>query len=960
MRTTFACAILTVFLHSASMSHAAPPDGILKQTDADHGLCIHLGTSDGKLELSLAKSPRRLVQGLTLDDNALSQARKTIEAEDAYGRVSIVKVSTLQQLPYANNLVTLLITDADALKKSACPEREIVRVLAPRGIALIHRDGKWQRIVKPIPKETDEWTHQWHGPDGNLLSQDKVVGVPQGIQWLAGPMFPQDGRKSSTHSFVSAGGRVFSVTQNELGNLRQENGKKPPNFLIARDAHNGLFLWKRLWEGPIAKGSGATSARMVAIGDRLYIVEKAGISALDGATGKKLLSFESKEPAQQISISGGVLLAEHHNALTAFDVKTGKQKWTHTVAQPFGTVLGEKHVYYLAGKRSSDGRKINELITLDLNSGKVQWRHVLDYSLPWANSNTLRICFVTKDFLGLMDQGRFKTLAVSDGKVLWDRTTKQSPGKSYVDKRFVGHFYIHGLVWHRISSATWEGLDPKTGSVRRTLKGSGSWPRTETPGKMGCQPLFATPNFILVPRQATLLEFDNPKRKSFKFMRGGCGLGAVPANGLMYSFPHACGCYHEVLRGFVALTSRSRDEEKDATPDFVQGNAFGFKLQKVNASEEDWPTYRADKLRSAYVKTELPEQPKLLWSRQITDAKPARTQEEWELRTGRPVTAPVIVGNRVYVGDPETHRLLALDVKTGKEIWRFTLNGRMSTPPTIYRGLCMTGCHDGWVYCLSADEGKLIWKFRAAPNSRQIVAYGQVESVWPVTGGVLMQDGLAFVAAGRAPDGDGGVWIHALQPETGKVLWSKNVRDGRSGACDVLVSNGAALYLLGKEIDPKTGETGKPSDLSSFLRSGKSGLLDAFWTRQVLALRKNIQTWAYGGRTGQVIAFSPDRICTSDTNQGVRGKGKNEWSSKLPSSAQVEALAMSRETLVMGGPTNRSARKAGGSLWCLTSESGKRTATLKLKAPPVHDGLAIARGMIFVSTEDGRISCYGR
>ena len=44
-----------------------------------------------------------------------------------------------------------------------------------------------------------------------------------------------------------------------------------------------------------------------------------------------------------------------------------------------------------------------------------------------------------------------------------------------------------------------------------------------------------------------------------------------------------------------------------------------------------------------------------------------------------------------------------------------TAGGRIDTPPTIADGLCLFGSHDGWVYCLRAADGRLAWRFRAAP-----------------------------------------------------------------------------------------------------------------------------------------------------------------------------------------------------------------------------------------------------
>jgi len=37
-----------------------------------------------------------------------------------------------------------------------------------------------------------------------------------------------------------------------------------------------------------------------------------------------------------------------------------------------------------------------------------------------------------------------------------------------------------------------------------------------------------------------------------KFFRGGCDLGMIPANGLIFSFPEVCGCFSQNIHGFMA------------------------------------------------------------------------------------------------------------------------------------------------------------------------------------------------------------------------------------------------------------------------------------------------------------------------------------------------------------------------------------------------------------------------
>ena len=136
-----------------------------------------------------------------------------------------------------------------------------------------------------------------------------------------------------------------------------------------------------------------------------------------------------------------------------------------------------------------------------------------------------------------------------------------------------------------------------------------------------------------------------------------------------------------------------------------------------------------------------------------------------------PVGPPVAAGGLVYATRPDAHQVVALDVQSGKIRWTFTANGRVDTAATIHRGLCLFGCKSGWVYALRADDGGLVWRLRAAPVDERIVAYGQLESPWPVPGSVLVVDDVAYFAAGRQALADGGILVFAVEPATGGVRW---------------------------------------------------------------------------------------------------------------------------------------------------------------------------------------------
>ena len=318
----------------------------------------------------------------------------------------------------------------------------------------------------------------------------------------------------------------------------------------------------------------------------------------------------------------------------------------------------------------------------------------------------------------------------------------------------------------------------------------------------------------------------------------------------------------------------------------------------------------------------------------------------------------------------------------------------METPPTIYRGLCLFGANDGWVYCLRAADGELAWRFRAAPEDRRIMVAGRLESLWPVPC-ALVENGVAYVAAGRHSGMDGGIYAWALDAPTGKVVWQKHlVRGGDkisgklnwSGsyhANDVLVSNGGSIVMGRLLFDAKSGQMtvggstqfGKKS--AQYLSSGNARSGAGLVPFGFLNNRRNIgqrssyhkvryklTLWTYGrhgGASGMLLAFTKDKIfgVTGKTSgNGAQwqlfAKGGSAWTLSVPAGS-VRALLPAGPTLFAAGPG-----KKGGVLWSYSADAGKKLGELPFDDVPVFDGMAAAGGRLYISTQKGKVFCFGR
>ena len=196
---------------------------------------------------------------------------------------------------------------------------------------------------------------------------------------------------------------------------------------------------------------------------------------------------------------------------------------------------------------------------------------------------------------------------------------------------------------------------------------------------------------------------------------------------------------------------------------------------------------------------------------------PVELSKRWEVDLACQASHAVIVGDRLWLAEKDAHRIRCLNAVSGQDIWSFTAGGRIDSAPTVHDGSVLFGCRDGSVYCLRASDGTLVWRFHAAPGRQRLVSFGQVESVWPVQGSVLVQDGVVYFAAGRSSFLDGGIMVYGLDANTGQVLYHHglegprpNIREdtGRPFAMegalpDLIVSDGKDLYMQRIKFDAK-------------------------------------------------------------------------------------------------------------------------------------------------------------
>lgn len=191
----------------------------------------------------------------------------------------------------------------------------------------------------------------------------------------------------------------------------------------------------------------------------------------------------------------------------------------------------------------------------------------------------------------------------------------------------------------------------------------------------------------------------------------------------------------------------------------------------------DWPQFRHDATRSAASAESLPASMHLTWTRELPAPQPASPTE---LRIRYDATyEPVVLGKTMFVPSMVTDSLTALDTDTGAERWRFFAEGPVRLAPVAWQNRVYFVSDDGYLYCVGAANGKLIWKFRGLVDDakdRKVMGNCRLVSLFPARGGPVIADGVIYFGAGIW-SGEG-VFVHAVNATTGEALWS-NAEGGR-------------------------------------------------------------------------------------------------------------------------------------------------------------------------------------
>lgn len=1012
--SVFAAMLAAVFLSGADVSAAedatSAAKGIIQTTGVRIGLCLHLGCGrqdSSALTAALAENSDLLVHGLAFDKAALERARQAIVNRKVGGR-AMVECVEWKPLPYLRDLANLIVVeDLGELTAKGISQEELLRVLAPGGTLCVRENGQWTRTLKPRPDTMDEWNHPQHGADGNLVSQDKNIGFPLGLRWIDGVpicVFPspstKSGRYGPTRALISASGRVFTLNVNVLENLGAKRDAQL--YLSARDAWNGLPLWK-IPLGTTDDGSALNyrnTGPLATDGQRVYAACTDRVIGVDAATGKILTESPTRNLPMRLLLLDGILVVSSWKAsetsraeyigfdgqswasalwgarypktsdgsVEAFDARSGKALWS--APYPAFMLLGANGMVYALTHNGNPPTE-RAVVAIDLKTGAEKWRmpHTqlggdADLQLNLAGPGYVIVASRT------LTKAAIFVLSAEDGHMLWKVQPADSQWTHILD----------GLVWH--DNKKYEPLSgaPKGEHPFKIDKVSSSVQNHEcTP------PVIIGGRYLSRSRNCAYVE-QGGRTFLYTGARGGCLQGMVPANGIFYAAQNYCACCPGQVYGFLGIGPSGewpKKEDFEKPRPVEKGPAFG-KVEQFAIADGDWPMFMHDAGRSSASNSSTPDGLNRVWQVKLVESRNGPVVNAWKARLGSCLSAPVVAAGRIYAAETDLGQIVALDAASGQKIWSTTLGGRIDSPPTLHKGLCLVGCHDGWVYALRANDGQLVWRTRVAPWERRMVAHGAVESVWPAIGTILVHGDLAYASAGRTSESDGGVAVVAFNPASGETAWAKAIAQGGLRQNDMLAMRDAALGWHHLRFSPTDGASHPPIAIKLDTKSLPGGdrvaipggMLDDSWTR--MGGRRSGNAFQMGKLIASVMAWNETTAITPDFSvarakiqitrapqpldvSAVLKAGEYTWKLDLPKDHQVEAIALASKSIIYAGSINDApSNKVTGFLWLVALADGKKMAEVPLESAPSYEGLAVAGGRVYVSLQNGNLLCFGK
>ena len=763
------------------------------------GLWVVIGVTDTALMKQIVEvsDGQALVQGLSVDPAVTATLRQELAEAGLHPLVTVQTLPDVNHLPFVDHLASVVVVDEAS--GVVVPDSELDRILFHNRPLIRGSGNSWVAEIAPMPQDVGEWTHGVINPQRSPISTDGRLGPwVNGIRWMIGD---QDvSRRAGSRGkdpYRSGGGGVLGVRLVDgVAVAVSSLGKRSGTYIRALDAANGLPLWAHKIESS-AQGFGGSG---FFIASDLFVATREGVFGyfgqggplirLDLHTGKELqryeegISFKSFQEKRNfktvntqtltVNVFDGKILQSYDKELVLLDLNSGKRLWAFSEEESFliSPCLGDDGRVYAGltaaiDSREHDMKAGNEIpvpkaiICLDPESGEVIWRTPFD----WVGFEG--ISGPQGGFLPLVgNDGNGKTkpgwnnstmmIETETGKILW-KVKGGGGARGYAFMRN-GEVVVTGAL------SSVQFLDPLTGKVIRNLNYGGN--------SGGCGFETFTADYLV--RGQMLHPIDNlEKTYASAGMRPGCQVPMFTGYGRVYSPQSRCGCGFYLPMTYASM-AHIHQQPRVPIDQRVQQVPFPSQMASAfsnavpdNDLTEIWPAVKdsLDTGKSTRFSDVDQDISKTIGTKIGAGTNQGRTAKGfWYGRFAE----DLVVGDLTVRVDP--HRHVVTGLRGEVVVWSTVVGGRVGSKPVAHDGAIYMGAHDGYVYKLLAEDGSVAWRVMIAPNHQQMMAFGQLESVWPCFG-VLLEDGKLYSTAGRSSTLDQGIFAAQIDLQSGELAW---------------------------------------------------------------------------------------------------------------------------------------------------------------------------------------------
>ena len=310
----------------------------------------------------------------------------------------------------------------------------------------------------------------------------------------------------------------------------------------------------------------------------------------------------------------------------------------------------------------------------------------------------------------------------------------------------------------------------------------------------------------------------------------------------------------------------------------------------------------------------------------------------WQKWLGDPLMSqPAIYKGRIFMAYPggqrnsdpritESHRLAAMDLKTGNQLWEQPIGSDVISAPVISDGHVYVTCFDGTSYAFDADTGKMLWKKENSGVSAPIISKGQLVISQKTVEGTKSYEGLVRVEAAHGAQKD---------PQLLTKKEANYLGEGKGGGVGVTSAQATALdSSVGFSAAPASAELGKAN--------------------KNVGVNSVVGGWAYQGSRAVV---SKGQMLNA---QGQYLNSVNAATGKMAWQAEMTGTGVGNDTQVFSPPASgRDYLYLTGNLGHLASvrQSDGQIGFLYALGQPMVFQPALANGNVYAGTAQGLVIC---